>query len=120
VIEIEELTVLTGWAEGVTEALAYAPARARSLITDAHAGAAWRTELGIPDPSSRLSEGIDSIARALDVATPTGGVPSLSALLSSVSNARPDEQALDRLTRRVLRSTLEQLCSRRSSEGYQP
>jgi hypothetical protein len=118
-MEIEELTVLTGWAEGVTEALAYAPARARSLITDAHAGAEWRNELGIPDPSSRLSEAIDSIGRALDAATPTGGMPSLNALLSSVSNAHPNERDLDRLTRRVLRSTLEQLCSRRSTERHQ-
>ena len=42
VIEVDDLTVLTGWAEAVTEALAYTPARAQAVLADARPGASWR------------------------------------------------------------------------------
>jgi hypothetical protein len=51
----EELTILTGWAEGVSEAAAYAPERIDAVLADAHADATWRAELGLPQPSPRLA-----------------------------------------------------------------
>jgi hypothetical protein len=116
-LEIEELTILTGWAEGIAEALAYAPIRARCLLTNAQTGAPWRTDFGLAEPSPRLNEAIQSMGRALAAATPTGGTPSFDALLNSVRRDRTDERGLDRLVRRVLRSTLEQLRSRQAAKS---
>src|SRR5262249_62165315 len=42
VLEAEELTILTGWAQALAEALAYAPERVDVLLANAQAGAAWR------------------------------------------------------------------------------
>src|SRR5262249_37047297 len=119
VIDIDELTVLTGWAEAVAEALAYTPARARAILADARSGAPWRRDLGIAEPSARLSDAIGSMERALEAAAPPRGAPSLEALLFAVrdEHGRAGEPALDRLARRVLRSTLEQLCTRQAEEA---
>ena len=73
VIEVDDLTILTGWAEALAEALAYTPARAQAVLADARPGAPWRRDLGIAEPSPRLSDAIDSIERALSAATPAGG-----------------------------------------------
>lgn len=117
VIEVEDLTILTGWAEALAEALAYTPARAQAVLADARPGAPWRRELGIAEPSSRLSDAIDAVERALSAAIPPGGPASLDALLLAVRGGQPDESALDGLARRVLRSTIEQLCTRQAEEA---
>ena len=120
VIEVDDLTILTGWAEAVAEALAYTPARAQAVLADARPGAPWRPDLGIAEPSPRLSDAIDSIERALSAAMPAGGAPSLDALLLAVRDGQPGESALDGLARSVLRSTLEQLCTRQAEEADSP
>jgi hypothetical protein len=117
VIDVDDLTILTGWAEAVTEALAYTPARAQAVLDDARPGAAWRADLGIAEPPPRLSDAIDSIERALSAVTPPGGAPSLDALLLAVRDDQPGESALERLARGVLRSTLEQLCTRQAEDA---
>ena len=119
VLDVGELTILTGWAEGVAEAMAYTPDRARGLLAESQAGASWRADFGAAEPSARLSEAIESIGRALAAATPTDGTPSFDALLASVREHRTGEPPLDKLVRRVMRSTLEQLHSRQSKEGDQ-
>jgi hypothetical protein len=116
VLEAEELTILTGWAEAVAEALTYAPERVESLLADAHAGAPWRAELRIAEPSQQLSEAIHFIGRAVGAVTPAGGAPTFDALLMSSREDRADEPGLDRLARRVLRSRLEQLRTRQAKE----
>jgi hypothetical protein len=120
VLDVEDLTILTGWAEGVAEALAHAPARAGGLLDDAQAGASWRTAFGISQPSPRLSQAIESIRQALAAATPTGGAPSFDALLNHVRQDRPDEPALSELVRRVLQSTLEQVRTRQATQDGHP
>jgi hypothetical protein len=117
VIERDDLTILTSWAEALAEALAHTPARAQAVLADARPGASWRPDLGIAEPSSGLSDAIDSIERALRAATPAGGAPSLDALLLAVQDGRPGESALDALARSVLRSTLEQLCTRQAENA---
>ena len=108
VLETEELTILTVWAEGVSEAAAYAPDRLDDLLTEAQVGASWRAELGLPEPSPRLTGAIDSLARLVrGVATPPGTEPS-DALLTATGEDRPEEPALDGLVRRVLLSMLEE------------
>ncbi len=73
VLEAEELTILTAWAEGVSEAAAYAPERFARLLTEARAGASWRAELGLPEPSPRLAGAIESLGRMTRVAAPPPG-----------------------------------------------
>jgi hypothetical protein len=116
-LESEELTVLTGWAQALGEALAYAPERAQSLVADARPGTPWRSALGIEEPSRRLGEAIDAMGQMLRAATPGGGAPTLDALLATTREDSPGEGDLHRLTRRVLRSTLEQALYRQSIYG---
>lgn len=114
-LEVEELTVLTGWAQAVAETLAYAPERALGLIADARPGERWRAGLRIPEPSPQLSEAIailDQIVRT--GAKPSGATP-LEALVFAASEAQPGEASLARLVRGVLRSTLEQRRSRQAT-----
>ena len=111
-MKADEVTILTGWAEGMAEALAYTPKRTQALLADARDGAPWRDAVGLPGPPARVTEAIDSIAQMLTAATPASGPPSFDALLIATRESRPDERPLDRLARRVLRSTLEQLRTR--------
>jgi hypothetical protein len=117
VLEADELTILTGWAEGVAEALAYTPSRALSVLADAHASAPWRASLGIPEPSPRVSKTIDSLTHVVIAATPPGRAPTFAAVLAATREDKPDENALSRLTRRALRSTLEQLRTRQAKDA---
>jgi hypothetical protein len=119
-IEIDDLTILTGWAEALAEALACAPARAEAVLADARPGAPWRADLGIAEPSARLSDAIDSIERALSEVTPADGPPSLDALLLAVRDGHPGGSPLDRLTCNVLRSALEQLRTRQAEDAEPP
>src|SRR5262249_20869218 len=113
ILDVEDLAVLTAWAEGVAEVLAYAPDRAVRLLAEARPGAPWRTTLGLPEPSPRLSAAIDSLTREVRAATPEAGPKALEALLTAASEDRPGEQELDGLARRVLRAMLEQRHTRR-------
>ena len=120
VLEVDDLTILTGWAEALAEALASMPARVQDVLADARPGASWRPDLGIAEPSPGLSDAIDSVERALSAAMPPGGAPSLDALLFAVRESQPGESALDGLARGVLRSTLEQFCTRQAEQPDSP
>jgi hypothetical protein len=61
VLDVDDLTILTGWAEAVAETLAHAPERIPALVADARPGAAWRSRLGIEEPSQQLGEAIESV-----------------------------------------------------------
>lgn len=113
VMEVDELTVFTDWAEAVAEALAYAPQKVESLLEEAGAGASWRNALRIAEPSGQLREAILSIARAIQEITPSGGALKFGDLLAWCQENPSDESRLDSLTRRVLRSALEQLHMRK-------
>src|SRR5262249_59303250 len=67
-LEVEDLTVLTAWAEGAAEALAHAPERAAAVVADARAGDDWRTRLGLPEPSEHLTGAIDCLEGAVPAA----------------------------------------------------
>ena len=92
------------------------------MLADARPGARWRHDLGLAEPSQRLSDAIDSIERALGAAMPPDTTPSLDALLFAVrdEDGQSGESALDAIARRVLRSTLEQLCTRLAEEAASP
>jgi len=116
-LDVDDLAVLTAWAEGVAEVLAYAPNRAARLLEDARSGAPWRTTLGLPEPSPRLSAAIDSLRREVQAVTPEPGPTAFDALLTAAGADRPGEQELDGLVRRVLRAMLEQRRTRRPPES---
>lgn len=111
-LEDDDLSVLTGWAQALAEALAYAPDSVEPLLADAQPGAPWRAAFGIPEPSLRLSEAFDYMERTVREITALGATPEFDALLSSCRKDRPEECGLETLVRRVMRSTLEQLRAR--------
>jgi hypothetical protein len=117
VLELDELTILTGWAQALSEALAHAPERVEALLADARAGAPWRVALGIAEPTRALCEAICFIGRVVRAAAPVGGAPTLDALHVWCLEDRPGEPGIDRLVRRVLRSTLEPLRARQAKEA---
>jgi AAA ATPase domain len=116
VLEADELTILTSWAEAAADALVFAPKRIEALPAAAQAGASWRAGLRIPEPSSSLDHAISSMTRAVRSAAATSSGPPLDALLQGIGDSQPGEPALDRLVRAVLRSALEHRQARRARE----
>ncbi|MFD3403113.1 hypothetical protein ACFWUU_20685 [Kribbella sp. NPDC058693] len=108
VLDIDDVTILTGWAEAVAETLAHAPERIPALMADLRPGAAWRSGFGIPEPSAELAGALESLDRVMQEA----GTPTYDGMLTAVRDSRAGEQPLDALVRTVLRSTLEQRRSR--------
>jgi len=107
VLDTDEVTILTGWAEAVAEALAHAPEQIVPLMADAKAGAPWRAALRVAEPSQRLSEAIDLLGRVVqEIALP--GTTYESLIRSCREHRPPGEPGLETLVRRVLRSTLDQ------------
>jgi hypothetical protein len=116
VLETEELTILTAWAEGVSEVAAFASERFDGLLAEARAGASWRAELGLPEPSPRLADAIDSLARTVQVVAARPGTPLFDALLIAAGEDRPNQGTLDGLVRHVLLSTLEERRTRQPTQ----
>jgi hypothetical protein len=117
---VRELSILTSWAEAVAEALACAPDRIEATLSEARAGAPWRAALGIEEPSSRLAEAIECVAREVGTATAAPHAPSLDAVIAAVRDDRPGERSGDALARRVLRIMLEARASRRDLGTLMP
>jgi hypothetical protein len=79
----EELTILAAWTQAAAEALTFAPERIRAVIADTRAGAPWRAELGIREPSLPLQHSISGTLRAVyQGATASNGAPSRLSLES--------------------------------------
>jgi hypothetical protein len=113
-LEADDLTVLTGWAEAVAEVLAHAPERVEAVLAEARAGVQWRDKLGLPNPSARLSQAIDAIGEMVREATSADGARSFDALLAVAADDRPDDDRLDSLVRHALLSMLEQRRTRQT------
>jgi len=116
VLEADELTVLTGWAQALAEALAYAPECVEVLLANAQAGAPWRDEFQLSEPSPQLSQAIQFIRHAVRAVTSPEGMPKLDALQISYGAYPPEEHRLEMLVRRVLLSMCEQLRTRQVVE----
>jgi hypothetical protein len=117
VLELDELTILTAWAEGVSEAAAYAPERVDLLLGAASAGATWRAELDLPEPSTRLADAIESLGRVARAAQSPAGASSFDALLTAAQEDHLGETALDGVARRALLSMLEERRTRQPVEA---
>jgi hypothetical protein len=61
----EELTILASWAQAAAEALTLAPERIAAVTADVQAGALWRAELRIREPSMPLQHSISGIFHAV-------------------------------------------------------
>jgi hypothetical protein len=114
VLETDELTILTSWAEAIAEVMTLAPHRAQTVSAEAHTGAPWRAELGISEPSAQLTGALNAIDRAVCNATSPGRTPTPDAVLAAIPDSPPGEQALGRLAHRVLRAALEQRLARKA------
>jgi hypothetical protein len=99
-LEAVELTILTCWAEAVAEALAASPDQLNSILDDARAGARWRRQLGVAEPSADLASALEDLTRVVS------GTPTVEAVLA-VMNERPRDGDHGHLARAVLRSKLE-------------
>jgi hypothetical protein len=116
-LETEDLTVLTGWAQALAETITYAPGRLDELLASTRAGAPWRVAVQIPEPSPQLREAIAFLGQLIRDVTRPGDVPRFDDVLASCQEDRPDASRLQTLARRVLRSTLDQLRSRRATQA---
>jgi hypothetical protein len=116
VLEADELTVLTGWAQALAEALAYAPECVQVLLANAQAGAPWRDEFRLTEPSPQLSKAIQFMRQAVRAVTSQEGMPKLDILQTSYGEQPPEEHRLEMLVRRVLLSMCEQLRTRQVVE----
>src|SRR5262249_20136950 len=107
-LDVDQLTVLTAWAEAVAEALAHAPERVPTVLAEARSGAGWRSTLGLEDPAQSLDDGIDFMRRALGAVSASGDATGLQAIASLLRKSLPREPELGGLVRRVLLAMIEQ------------
>jgi hypothetical protein len=107
-LELEELTILTAWAEAVAEALAYAPERVAEVLTEASSGASWRAAMMLAEPPSRLGDAIDSLGRTVLGEADSHGPPTLDSVLAAAGREVHGERPLDLMVRRALLSMLEE------------
>ena len=108
VLEIGDLTILSCWAEAIADALAFAPEQLAAVQADAQPGATWRAELHLPEPSTELNQAISRMFREVRTATNSDRDQPLDALIMAVRDGQLDNQGLDQLVGRVLRSAIEQ------------
>jgi hypothetical protein len=108
VLELEDLSVLTAWAEAVVEVVSFAPERTAEVLAEGGRGAPWRVAMGLPEPSARLGAAIESMEQAVDALDVAHGEPTSDALLAAAAQDPPDEDPLDGLVRRVLLAMLEE------------
>jgi hypothetical protein len=99
-LEVTELTILTCWAEAVAEALAVSPDQLNTILDDARAGASWRRQFGVAEPSADLASALGDLARMV-----VSGAPTVEAVLAAMDE-RPRGGDYGRLVRAVLSSKL--------------
>jgi hypothetical protein len=116
----DELTILTSWAEAAAETLAFAPERIEAVTADARAGAPWRAEFRICEPSPLLSHALDDMSQAARTATAAGGGPAGPAVPAGAPGSQPGQPASGSLARAVLRSALEQCQTRQAVAAGAP
>jgi hypothetical protein len=112
-LNVDDLTILTGWAEAIAETLAYAPHETLPLIGEAGAEASWRESFGLLEPPAPVAHAIAALERLVQSSIQEQSTPTFEAVLAATQTPQPEESALGGLARRVLRSTLDQLRSRR-------
>jgi hypothetical protein len=118
VLEGDDLTILTGWAQALAEALAHAPDHVESLLADARGATPWRTRLGIPEPSRQLNDALQFLEGA--VFSTGEDSPTLESVLMACHEPQLAEPELDTFVRRVLRLAIEQVRARQAHDCRGP
>jgi hypothetical protein len=87
------------------------------VLADPSAGAPWRADLGLAEPSPDLSRAVDSLQRRVRTALIATEATTLTNVLVAAHDSIPSTHQLDRLARRLLRSALEQRELREARTG---
>ena len=112
-LDVCDLTVVTGWAEAVAETLAYVPHQTLPLLEKAGRDASWRTSLALAEQPASVADAIETLERVVQSSIQGDCTPTFDGVLAATQTPHPAESTLDGLARRVLRSILDQLRSRR-------
>ena len=107
-LRLDELTVLTSWAEAAADALVLGAERVGAVVGEARAGRPWRTALRIPEPSPELDRAIDRMIRMVTSVAAEPSRPPPEPARPAVRDGQAAQPGLDRLVRRVLCAALEQ------------
>jgi hypothetical protein len=99
-LEAVELTILTCWAEAVAEALKGSPDQLNIVLDDARAGASWRRQLGVPEPSTHLTSALEEL-----ICIAVSGTSTVETVLTRIDE-RPIGGDYGKVVRDVLRSKL--------------
>src|SRR5262249_15445204 len=97
VMEIDDLSVLTGWAQSLAEALALAPERVPALLVDARGESGWRGALGVAEPRERLLEAFEIMTEIAQTAEPRDGRAALETVLAAIEVGQHAQQGLEQL-----------------------
>jgi hypothetical protein len=116
-LELEDLSVLTAWAEAVVEALSFAPERTGEVLAACRRGTPWRAAMRLPEPSARLGAAIESMERSVGALDVADLGQTSDALLAALAQDLPDGAPLDGLVRRVLLAMLEERRTRRGDSA---
>lgn len=113
-LESDEVTVLTGWAEAVAEALPGCPDRTAAVLSNARRDAPWRPAMQLAQPTGRLADAIASLHRFVVANATSSASCTYDSVLATARQEVRDEKPLDRMVRRALLSMLEERQTRRT------
>ena len=90
-MENDEVTILTGWAEAVIEALAHTPEYIESLLANANFGAPWRDGRHITKSPNPLREAIGFLERVVrDITQRKADPQRVASMVQRRSSEGPD------------------------------
>ena len=116
VLELDELTILTAWAEGVSEAVAYAPERIDRAAGRGGPGRHLAGRARPPRAIPRLADAIESLGRVARTAPVPPGATAFDTLLTTATRDHPGERTLDQVVRHALLSMLEERRARQPTQ----
>lgn len=107
-LELEDVTVLTGWAQALAEAMGDAPGSVERVLANASAGAPWRTAFGLGEASASLCKALSILARGVSAVRCSKDSTSLEEVCAWCMEVQAGQHGLETLVRRVLRAAMEE------------
>ena len=112
-LDVCDLSILTGWAEAIAEAATVSPQLLQQVVNAASADSAWRSSMGLGEPSPPLAKALGYVAEIICLAVPSRTGESSVDLLQHWQLHPESGIGVKSLTNRVMRSALEQFQTRR-------